>query len=97
MSQIDKIHFLPTLIWVVIGYVAWYGYILMFVVPKYYKVMRVRYYLEIKVWERINEIIMSIEQKRIFFLIWQKSILKKISIRVSVKKIEREIKITKKI
>jgi len=53
MSQVDRIHFLPTLVWVVSLFLVWYGFILCWVVPIYYRSLRSRVLLEQSLWKEI--------------------------------------------
>jgi len=78
MSQIDKIHFIPTLIWVLIGYLCWYCFILIFFVPKYYKVLRSRYFLELNLLNKINSLLSNLALKQKFFFLWKNIFLNNI-------------------
>jgi F-type H+/Na+-transporting ATPase subunit alpha len=57
MSQVDRVHFLPTLIWIVIFFLMWYGFVIIWILPMYYKTLRSRVMYEKMLW---NEIINSI-------------------------------------
>jgi len=76
MSQIDKIHFFPTLFWVMCGYIVWYLFIMLFFVPKYYKSLRSRFFLEYTLFCKINDILISMELKKRFFFTWSNVILR---------------------
>jgi hypothetical protein len=43
MSQIDYIHFLPSLVWVIILFLGYYFFIVTVFVPEIYKIHRVRH------------------------------------------------------
>ena len=53
MSQVDRIHFLPTLVWVVGLFIFWYGIVLCWVFPMYYRSLRSRVLLEQSLWTEI--------------------------------------------
>ncbi len=82
MSQIDRLHFLPTLIWVIILFLIWYFLILCFVMPLYYKTLRTRFFVEKHLWNKINtnEYILKIIEK--FFMVWMIEIVKTFKIRL---------------
>ena len=42
MSQMDRVHFFPVIIWVVFLLIVWYMILVVFIIPNYYKVMRSR-------------------------------------------------------
>ena len=57
MSQVDRVHFLPTLVWVIILFLVWYGLVIVWIVPMYYRSLRSRVMFEKTLW---NEILNSI-------------------------------------
>ena len=42
MSQVDRIHFMSTLFWVMFLFIIWYFVIFVFIFPFYYKTLRSR-------------------------------------------------------
>jgi len=67
MSQVDRIHFLPTLVWVVGLFLIWYGFIVCWVFPMYYRSLRSRVLLEQSLWtEILNSVYLLYVIKRFF-------------------------------
>jgi F0F1-type ATP synthase membrane subunit b/b' len=50
MSQVDKVHYLPTLVWVIILFIIWYVLVLVWIIPMYYKSLRSRVMFEKALW-----------------------------------------------
>jgi len=97
MSQIDKVHFFPTLVWVLFGYLFWYVFVLVFFVPKYYKVLRSRYYLEVFLIERVNNMLIVLELKNRYFFVWKKLFLNNFFLRIYLKIFVKKLEIIHKI
>jgi len=76
MSQIDNLHFLPTLIWIIILFICWYLIIISLVLPTYYKTIRSRYLFENNLWKKMKEkeLILNLLDK--FYSIWMSNIVK---------------------
>lgn len=55
MSQVDKLHYMTTIFWIVIGFLIWYCFIIGFIIPIYYKVFRIRYRYEKMIMEKIKK------------------------------------------
>ena len=55
MSQVDKMHFMPTLIWIIILFIVWYCIIISKIIPFYYNTLRVRYFYEKNLWIKVKE------------------------------------------
>ena len=54
MSQVDRLHYFSSLIWVIFFFIIWYCFIAGFCFPLYYKNLRGRYLLEKFIWSNIN-------------------------------------------
>jgi len=65
MSQLDKLHFFPTVVWVIISFIVWYGLMVGWVFPAYYKTLRTRVLFEFKLCKvfRINDYLVNILKK----------------------------------
>jgi len=76
MSQVDRIHFLPTLVWVVGLFLVWYGFILCYVVPRYYRSLRSRVLLEQSLWKEVLDTIYLLSVMKRFFEVFTNIIVK---------------------
>lgn len=67
MSQVDRVHFFPTLVWVVVLFLIWYGFIVCLIFPMYYRSLRSRFLLEQSLWvEILNSVYLLYIIKRFF-------------------------------
>jgi len=80
MSQVDRLHFFSSLIWVIILYVIWYVFISGVMFPSYYKVMRGRVLYENEQKQALIALEYNIKIFRGFFSIWMNMILKRYNI-----------------
>lgn len=55
MSQVDRVHFLPVLVWVVGLFLIWYSFVIEFMFPMYYRSLRSRALLEKSLWKKVLE------------------------------------------
>lgn len=55
MSQVDRVHFLPTLVWVLCLFLFWYVLVVTWIVPMYYRGLRSRVFFEKDLWKQISE------------------------------------------
>ena len=70
MSQVDKMHFLPTFIWIVIIFILWYCIIIGKIIPMYYNTLRGRYIYEKNLWNKVKENEYVIRVIEIFYSVW---------------------------
>jgi len=54
MSQVDKVHFFPSLIWVISLFIVWYILMISWVFPTYYRVFRTRLLFELKLFNVLS-------------------------------------------
>jgi len=66
MSQVDKVHYLPTLVWVIIIFIIWYVLVLVWIIPMYYKSLRSRVMYEKALWNNVIEYIYLLNVVKIF-------------------------------
>lgn len=80
MSQVDRVHFLPVLVWVVGLFLIWYGFIVCWVMPIYYRSLRSRVFLEQSLWLDIlsSAYLLNISKK--FFEIFSNVVVKNFSL-----------------
>ena len=76
MSQIDRLHYLPTFVWILILFLLWYIFIVSFLLPVYYKTLRTRYLYEKKIWFDIRKKEYVLNLIDVFYSTWIFSILK---------------------
>jgi F-type H+/Na+-transporting ATPase subunit alpha len=76
MSQVDFIHFFPVLIWVIILFILWYGFVVVLIIPKYYKVMRSRVEIEKLLYSTVKQDEYLLKLIKIYFFNWIKEITK---------------------
>jgi F-type H+/Na+-transporting ATPase subunit alpha len=84
MSQVDFIHFFPVLIWVIIFFILWYGFVVVLIIPKYYKVMRSRVEIEKLLYANIKQDEYLLKLLKIFFNNWIKEIVKLFSLNMII-------------
>jgi F-type H+-transporting ATPase subunit alpha len=80
MSQVDRMHFMPVLVWVIIGFILWYLIILSIIIPVYYSTFRGRYLYEKKLWTKIKEDEYLLKLIDVFFSTWMFNIVKSFKI-----------------
>jgi len=56
MSQIDRVHFFPTLVWTCVIFLVWYGFVFFSVFPKYYTSFRTRFFFESVIFNEILDV-----------------------------------------
>lgn len=76
MSQVDRVHFLPLLVWVVGLFLIWYGFIICWVLPIYYRSLRSRVLLEKSLWSEILNSVYLLSVLKRFFEIFANIIVK---------------------
>lgn len=76
MSQVDRVHFLPVLVWVVGLFLIWYGFIICWIVPVYYRSLRSRVLLEQNLWSEILSSVYLLYVLRRFFEIFNNIVVK---------------------
>jgi len=84
MSQVDFIHFFPVLVWVIILFILWYGFVVVLIIPKYYKVMRSRVEIEKLFFNNIKQDEYLLKLLKIYFYSWIKEIVKLFSLNMIV-------------
>ena len=89
MSQVDIFHFFPALIWIIIMFVLWYAFIIVKIIPKYYKILRGRYIYEKNLWDNIkeDEYVIKVVENFIYMNIWKVKEIKTIAILTCYKNI----------
>lgn len=80
MSQIDKLHFMPTFVWIIVLFIFWYMFIIGLLLPVYYKTLRGRYLYEKNLWSKIKEKEIILQLLDIFYSTWIVVILKNFKI-----------------
>jgi len=76
MSQVDRVHFLPTLVWVAVLFLTWYGLVMVWIIPMYYKSLRSRVMFEKSLWKEILESVYLLNVLIRFFEIFFNIIIK---------------------
>jgi len=91
MSQVDSIHFFPVLFWVIILFLVWYSFVVVLIVPKYYKVFRSRVELEKFLFVRIkgDEYLMKV--MKLFFNNWMKEVVFLFNLHMTINFIKNNI------
>ena len=77
MSQVDRLHFLSTLFWIIILFIVWYFLIFSFIYPIYYKTLRGRMEYETHLFKSILKNEYSLRIFKLNSLIFYSKVFKK--------------------